>query len=354
MGLPSISILFKSTGTTAIARGQNGRVVLILKDAVGVKGFYRMANITDIPAGLSDDNKEQIQLAFMGTVAPPKEVMAFVVETSASDYTEALNYLETVKFDYLVVPPIVEAEKAVIATWVKSMRANGKRIKVVLPDHTADHEGVINFANEVIKTASKTFTTEEYCSRVAGMLAGLPLTMSSTFQVFPELIEIDRKTKAELDSAIDAGKFMLFNDGEKIKVARGVNSLTTITADKGAEFKKIAIVDKIDLIFTDIKLTAEDNYIGKVSNQYDHKVLLISAIQGYFEQLEKDGILDPRKSSIGIDLESQRVYLKSIGVDVDAMNDQEVKEANTKDKVFLTASIKPLDAMEEITLNIYL
>lgn len=354
MGLPSISIIFKSTGTTAITRGQNGIVALILRDAIGVKGFYKMATVGDIPEGLSASNKEQIQLAFMGTVSPPKEVVCFVVETAAEDYTEAFNYLETVKFNYLVVPPIIEAEKAVVATWVKSQRDNGKKIKVVLPVHAGDHEGIINFANETIKTASKTYTTEQYCGRIAGVLAGLPLTMASTFQVLPELIEIDRKTKAELDTAIDAGKFVLFNDGEKIKVARGVNSLVTTTAEKGAEFKKIAIVDKLDLIFTDVKMTSEDSYIGKVSNKYDHKVLLISAIQGYFEQLENDGLLDPKKSSIGIDFEAQRTYLKSIGVDTDAMNDQEIKEANTKDKVFLKSSIKPLDAMEEINLNIYL
>ena len=33
---------------------------------------------------------------------------------------------------------------------------------------------------------------------------------------------------------------------------------------------------------------------------------------------------------------------------------QEIKQANTKDKVFLTANIKILDAIEDITLNVIL
>ena len=43
-----------------------------------------------------------------------------------------------------------------------------------------------------------------------------------------------------------------------------------------------------------------------------------------------------------------------MGVDTSEMNEQEIKEANTKDKVFLIANIKLVDAMEEISLEINL
>jgi hypothetical protein len=36
------------------------------------------------------------------------------------------------------------------------------------------------------------------------------------------------------------------------------------------------------------------------------------------------------------------------------MNEQQIKEANTRDKVFLKANIKLIDAMEEISLEINL
>lgn len=352
MGLPSIAIAFKSTAASAIKRGERGIVALILKDSAAL-GIHKMVTIADVPSELSAANQEQIKLAMMGTVNPPNRILAYVIDAATTDYSDTLNYMETLKFDYLAFPEIELAKIADIATWVKQMRdTNGRKIKVVLPNHPADHEGILNFASDNIVTELKTYSTAEYCSRMAGICAGLPLTVSPTFQALPEVLDCDRMTKDELNIAIDAGKLVLMNDGEKVKIARGVNSLVSTTPEKGTDYQKITVVDKLDLAYTDIKKTAEDYYIGKYTNSYDHKVLLISAIQGYFEILELNGIYDKGKSAIYINFEAQRAYLKSIGVDVDSMSDQEIKEANTKDKVFLAGAAKPLDAMEDISLDI--
>ena len=69
------------------------------------------------------------------------------------------------------------------------MRTNkDKMIKAVLPDCTADTEGVINFVNKTIRTKSKTYTTAQYCSRIAGIIAGTPMTISCTYAPLPEVI----------------------------------------------------------------------------------------------------------------------------------------------------------------------
>ena len=68
--------------------------------------------------------------------------------------------------------------------------------------------------------------------------------------------------------------------------------------------------------------------------------------------LEQSGILQAGSSSGGIDLAAQEAYLQSVGTDTSKMSQQEIKEANTADKVFLEASIKILDAIEDINLNI--
>ena len=116
-----------------------------------------------------------------------------------------------------------------------------------------------------------------------------------------------------MDNKVTQGELFFFNDGEKIKIARGVNSFVTTIQDKGESFQKIKIVDAMDMIHDDIKKTAEDSYLGKYANSYSNKCLLISAIQGYFDQLELDGILDPGKNSVEIDVEQQKVYLESTG-----------------------------------------
>ena len=178
------------------------------------------------------------------------------------------------------------------------------------------------------------------------------MTISCTYAPLAEVSDIVRLTRAEMDAAINAGKFILFHDGEKVKVGRGVNSLQTTTQDKGDAWKKIKLVEVMDMIQTDIRTTAQDSYIGKYANSYDNKCLLISAIKGYLTSLEQAGILRAGSSSVGIDTAAQEAYLQSTGVDTSKLSEQEIKEANTGDKVFLQASIQILDAIEDINLNI--
>ena len=354
MGLPSMNILFKTTGTTAIKRGERGIVALILKDTVvPTVNPIIMSGVDEIPTTLSADNKEQLGLAFMGYINPPKQVIAYIQATTTTDYVDAQHYLETVKWDYIAVPGIADADVTTFATWIKGLRdTKDIKVKAVLPNCVGDHEGIINFSAATIETSTDTYTVKEYCSRIAGLLAGTPLNISATYAPLPEVQDVDHLTKTDMNTAIDAGKLILMNDGRKIKVARAVNSLVTTTADKGAAFKKIKIVDIMDQIHDDVKSTVEDNYIGKTPNDYDHKVLLISAISGYFDSLELSGLLDKNKNSVFVDIPSQTVYLKGVGIDTNAMTVQEIKEANTEDQVFLAASIKILDAMENILFNI--
>ncbi len=349
MGLPQVNIVFKTLGTTAIQRGERGIVALLLKDTAGL-GTYTVTNATEIPSALSAANKKQIELALIGGQNTPNKVI--VRAGNEATWSEGLAFLETVLFNYLAIPEIAEADKATVTSWVASQRQNGKMVKAILPNHAADKEYVVNFATDDIVVDDVTYTTQEYCSRIAGLIAGTPLSISTTFQPLPEVESVQSYTKSELDAAIDAGKFVIYHDGSKVKVARGITSLTTTSSDKGEDFKKIKVVDILDLWYSDVKTTLEDNYVGKYANSYDNKVLLIQAIKAYNEQLEADNLLDPGKNTVGIDLDQQKIYLQSIGQPVDKMSEQQIKEANTRDKVFLLSLVKPLDAIEDINMNV--
>jgi hypothetical protein len=153
-----------------------------------------------------------------------------------------------------------------------------------------------------------------------------------------------------MDKAVDAGELIVWWDGEKCKTGRGVNSLVTLTQEKNTQFQKIKIVDAMDMIADDIRMTAEDNYIGKYANSYDNKCLLISAIGNYFDQLVSDSVID--SYTLSIDVEANRSYLKGRGEDVDSMSDDEIKTANTGSYVYLTCTLSMLDAIEDIVLPI--
>lgn len=365
MGLPSIEIIFKTLGITAIRRSSRGVVALILEDAAHatIENPIVMRGVNDIPDTLDAVNQEQIELAFRGGINPVMRVMAYVIAPATeldgvnipADYTEAQNYLETAMWDYLAVPHIAADKVDAMATWIKGLRDNkARKVKAVLPNCKADHEGIINFTTDNIVVGEKFYNTAQYCARIAGILAGNPLTIASTFQVLPEVEDVPHLTSDEFDTAIDAGELVLMHDGEKVKIARGVNSLTSFTADKGEEFSKIKLVGIMDLIHRDITRTAEDYYIGKMPNDYDHKVLLTTAINAYLKTLENEGLLDRGKNWVDVDAEAHRLYLEGRGLDTEGLNEQQLRQANTGAHVFLTGSAKPLDAMEDIKIQIFI
>ncbi len=69
-------------------------------------------------------------------------------------------------------------------------------------------------------------------------------------------------------------------------------------------FQKIKIVDTLDIIHSDIRKVIIDDYIGKVTNSYDNKCLLIVAIKSYLEELEKSALIES-DSTVEIDFEAQ-------------------------------------------------
>ena len=385
MGAPSMDIQFIERAITAITRGERGIVLLWVKDALPVAAVNPATVIleSDIPSGLSDATVEQIKLAMIGYTNAPKKVLVYGMgiaedaETEAVEagYKKAMEVSETVKFDYLAIPTVETDGKAQdIATWVKSMRdTKKKKIKAVLPNTEADHEGVINFTTDKnVKTETVTekdgtkttvdivYTAEQYCARIAGLIAGTPLTIACTYAPLTELSDCTRLT--DIDTPVDNGEFIVFYDGEKVKVVRGVNSFVTTVDGKGESFKKIKIVEAMDMINDDIIKTAQDSYLGKYANSYSNKCLLISAISGYFAQLKRDGIIS--SYSVSLDAEAIRIYLKGKGLkatlddgtikEVDECSDEEIITADTGSFVFLKGNVKILDAIEDIKIPIYI
>ncbi len=355
MGLPTLNFSFSTVASTAIARSQKGTVAMILKDTKDTGKVFTLtkaSQVSTLLTNLGTDNQDYVKRAFIGYINPPKKVIVYVLDSAETSLADALNYFAGQKIDYIVgTPTCTVAEATEITTWVKAERLIGFIPKAVLPNTAANDESIINFTADDIVVGIKTFTSAEYCSRIAGILAGTPFTMSSTYAVLPEIISVAKLSKDELDDAIDAGEFVLFFDGEKVKVGRGVNSLTTTTDSKGEAFKKIKIIEIMDLINNDIRKTASDVYIGKYNADYDNKCLLISAIKDYLTSLENSGILENGKSTVGIDTDAVEAYLKSKNINTDDMSEDELKVIKTDDKVFLKSTISILDAIEDITLK---
>lgn len=381
LGMPSISIFFQEAGIEAVERSQRGIAAMILEEEKSVidKLFSQheyegetlealsvphvVYTLDDIPAELSGDNKDYITKCMLGYQKTPYRVKIYLQEKDESKDTEpdkfadTLAVLATDRWDYLAIPTIRTEQLEHVGTWMKTNRENKyKRSKVVLPGYNGDYEGIINFANTRIVTATKEYTPAEYTARIAGLIAGTPMTISATYAPLAEVIDCDKHTLDENDEKVNKGEFFIFWDGEKFKMSRAVNSLVTTIQGKGEGYQTIKIVDIMDMIYDDIKKTAQDSYIGKYTNDYDNKCLLIAAIRGYFRELERGRLLQKNYSTIDIDVEAVRIYQEKHGLytkeELANMSEQEIKELDTKKKVFLTAKIKILDAMEDIELPI--
>ncbi|WP_044502808.1 phage tail sheath subtilisin-like domain-containing protein [Megasphaera massiliensis] len=381
LGMPSVNIAFQEAGSEAVVRSQRGIAVLILEEdaatitklsaprTIGDEKLEALTNpftvytTDDIPPELSEDNKDYIVKTLKGYVTTPYRVRVMLQakggegDNTAGKFDESLKKIMPERWDYLAIPTIEEAQKEKIATWIKTNRENKyKKVKVVLPQHAADYEGVINFSNEFVETSQKRYTGAEYTARIAGLICGTPMTISATYAPLPEVIDCDKHDLDENDEKVNNGEFFIWFDGDKYKMSRAMNSLVTTTQGKLEAYQTIKSVDIADMMYDDIKKTAEDSYIGKYTNDYDNKCLLITAITGYFKELEDGRLLLRGGSTVDIDVEAVKTWLLKNGKktkdELANMSDLEIKKADTKKHVFLKATVTILDAMEDIDLNV--
>lgn len=351
MGLPEIDIKFTSLAVSAITRSQRGVVALILRDDTQTTDtLYSYNDVSEVESENWDaTNLQYIKDAFLGN---PSKVIVLRGATTDLDYNNQLAVLAGKKFNWLAVPGISAEDVTDIESWIKSQRENKKTFKAVLPNSASDHEAIVNFATEGIVVGENTYSASQYTARIAGILAGLSLDRSSTYF---ELTEVDDITEsADPDADIDAGKLILIKQDEKIKIGRGVNSLTTTTPEKSAVFKKIKIIEGMDLIQEDISRTFNDEYVGKVNNSYDNQVLFITAVNAYLAGLEGT-VLDPSNDNlVEVDVAAQALAWESVGTDTSEMTEQEIKEMTFESNVYLRGNLKFLDAMEDISIAITL
>lgn len=357
MGLPLVLIDFKTLARTAPLRSQNGICAIILKDTLAGP-LYIYNSFDEITEAWSATNKKYLELAFKGG---PKKVLVATVGTTTPTLDDALNTLGNNKWNYLSYPDAETADLTKIQAWIKTKRnTDYKTYKFIGGALTSpDDKGIINLTTEDIKLEGEStlYTSNKFTSRIAGIACGVGVNSSLTNYKLEDVEQVkELADDTARNTAINNGQLIMYNNGDGVVIARGVNSLNTIPSTNPDDviFKKIRIVDIIDLIRDDITLNINRNYKGKVINVYNNKLLLIGFINGYFAELEDNLTLDPDFNNYcEIDFVKQKSWLKSKGYKVEDMSEKEILTANTEDKVFLICHIKTTDVMEDFNIEIY-
>ena len=365
-GLPQVLIDFKTKGITAIKRSARGVVVLILKcESTDTSNKYKISDVSEIPEGVFDEaSTDLIKKCLDGT---PLRILVYTLpkaSVQAAKNTQAtlLKQLKHIRYNYIAAPTGTVQDQQDLASYIKAERNNSRKtVKAVVGSVAADFDGIINFCTEEIKVATgkntagkttyKTYTPIEYTARIAGILAGLPLDRSATYYKLTEVESV--KVYEDLNDRIDHGELHLFDeeDGEGVKIARACNSLQTFTTDKGEEFRKIKIVEGVDMVTDDVRDTFKKYYVGKYINDYDHKMLFVAAIMVYFGQLAGN-VLDSRAgNTVDIDFQFQKDYAIIKGEDVSQMTNMQIREYNTGSQIGLSGKVKFVDAMEDLKIT---
>ena len=190
-----------------------------------------------------------------------------------------LEKLENYNFNALCCNSNDDEIKTLYKNYTKRLRDEmGMKFQTVIFNYTnADYEGIINVVNE---TEENTIGMIYW---VTGIIAGCNINKSNTNKLYDgEFTVKTNYTQTQLENCIDNGKFVLHKVGEDVRVLRDINSLVTVTDEKGIDFKNNQTIRVLDQVATDIAKVFNNNYIGNVANNKSGRVSLWNDIVSLF------------------------------------------------------------------------
>lgn len=244
---------------------------------------------------------------------------------------------ETYEYNTIVAP--MSDNKAGIHTLIAStaMRLRdeqGRKVQAVIPaidNYDPNHEGVIVIGNGVRLADGTVYNTSIMAGWFAGATAAAAPNVSLTYQTVDGAVDVVPRLNEEAQiAAIKSGKLVFDAARNLVRVLVDINSLHTFTDTKGVEFSKNRVLRVLDAIANNTRITWEDNFIGKVSNNAAGRDLFKANRAEYLANLQAQGAIENFTT-----------------------DDITVSQGANKDSVVTTLSIQPTDAMEKLYMTVY-
>lgn len=211
---------------------------------------------------------------------------------------QAVKAFEPYEFNVLCAYTDVAEDLTAYITAIKSWRDElGKKCQVVVYNQSKpDHEGVINVVTTVSGDGVPAYALVAW---TAGAEAGCKINESCTNLMYDgEYTVVADKTQEELEDCIENGQIafhMVYGD---IRMLEDVNSLTTVTVDKGEDFKSNQTIRVIDQIANDIAKLFNTKYLGRIPNNASGRVSLWADIVAHHRNLETINAIENFNSSL--------------------------------------------------------
>lgn len=202
------------------------------------------------------------------------------------DGTAHQNFLDKVEaytYNALGVVTTDDTIKGLYANFNKRLRDEvGQKFQTVLYKKPFDYEGVVNVKNKVVEDEAALVYW------VTGIIAGCEVNKSNLNKKYDGEFTVEADyTQAELEAAIKAGEFTLHKVGSDIRVLSDINSLVTLSDEKGEIFQDNQTIRVIDQIANDIAVLFNTKYLGNVPNDASGRISLWSDIVKHHEQLQE-------------------------------------------------------------------
>ena len=354
MAMPEINILFKTLAKTASIRSARGVACIVVKDST-VEGKYVYTREKQITQSYDDDNLSLVKEAF--NKYGVTKLVVYAIDKTGGTLADALNNLKKVEINYLACNFALEENDVTLLKQFKETRVKNNMDLQIIANVAADDEYFINFASTGISVNGSAIEPHRFMCKLAFILSSIPQTESATYYVLDDVTAV---TEIENENeAVEAGKLFITFDGEKYKLSRAVNSKTTLAANEKKDLKKIKITEGKIIVKGDIYKVFRDKYIGKCNNDYNDRLSLVSEINRYLTNLAYEGILNiDYDNRVELDVDAMRDYMETEAeTDTSDMKDIDVlkdAEGLCGSKVFIKGQVRFIDAMEDITLVLYM
>lgn len=203
-------------------------------------------------------------------------------------YQRFLDKIEPFSFHALGCNTDEAAVSKLFAAFTKRLREEqGVKFQtVVYRASDVDYEGVISVENKLLHVDQQVFGAFSLVYWVTGAAAGCEVQKSNTNRRYNGEYEIDTDyTQAQLSEGIKAGKFLFHKVGNDVRVLTDINTLTTETQEKGADFKNNQTIRVLDQIGNDIASIFNKKYLGIMPNDASGRVSLWDSIVSYYKEL---------------------------------------------------------------------
>lgn len=202
---------------------------------------------------------------------------------TVESHQKFLDKLENYSFNAVCCLSTDDDIKRLYVAFCKRLRDEvGKKFQVVLYDLAADYEGVVN-----VKNPCSDGLESGLAAWVCGVCAGTPVNRSALNKKYDGECKVfaDYKQK-ELESAVKSGEFTLHRVGSELRVLMDINSLVTLSDERGEIFRDNQTVRVIDQIGNDIAVLFATKYLGSVPNDAAGRISLWSDIVQHHKQLQ--------------------------------------------------------------------